>query len=191
MRVRGVGPVPCTTTIVGPYPGYEEDRTGVPFSGRSGQELERLLDGANLPDRKNFYITNLHKEYRGRDYVYSTEDTDSAFPLLLRELGKVKPSTIVTLGREVTRLFLGDVDITDVEGIPWHIKSGQTVYPLVHPAAGMRNSELSPYVVRGFQALATFLGGEVEPRILFDDPYQEPDYRLLAGEEVWQMLGKY
>src|SRR3990167_1639853 len=175
MHVRGVGPVPCEIALVGPYPGYEEDRTGVPFCGRGGQELDRFLTGADLPARNDIYLTNLHKVYRGRDYVYSAEDVAVAAPILMQELVRVRPTVLITMGREVTRLFLGDVDITDVEGIPWVDPSlpSRTIFPLVHIVAGMRNPELSPYVVRGFKELSSFLAGNLEPRILFNDPYPE------------------
>lgn len=187
MLVRGVGPKPCRIAIVGPYPGWQEDRTGVPFSGRSGDELERLLEGAKLPTREKFYITNLHKQFMGSDYVYSAEDTEKAWLILQAELAKVKPRIVVTLGREVTRLFLGDVDITDVEGLPW-LSEKQVIFPIVHIAAGMRNPELSPYVVRGFQALAMHLRGDLLARRMFDDSYKEPVYEEITSVEQLEVL---
>jgi uracil-DNA glycosylase family 4 len=195
VHVDGAGPVPCEFAIVGPYVGRVEDRTGIPFSGDSGDELDRYLNGRELPLRDDVYLTNLHKVYRGKDYVYDQADVDLAWPELQKELAKVKPKILITLGREVTRLFLGDVDITDVESIPWYLpesielphagnwaKSGIIVFPIVHIAAGLRNPEMSPLVVKGFTALSEFLDGELEPRVLFDDPIREPVYEEITDE---------
>lgn len=182
MRVRGAGPVPCDLAIVGPYPGWQEEKTGRPFSGKAGVELDRLLEANNLGPRSTIYLTNLHKEFMGPDYVYSSEDVAKAWPELQAELDKVNPSTIVTLGREVTRLFLGDVDVTDVEGLPWyHEETGRVIFPTIHIAAGLRNSELSPYVVRGFTALASYLAGDLDARVLFDDPIPETHYEEITS----------
>jgi uracil-DNA glycosylase family 4 len=189
VRVRGTGPVPCSIAIVGPYPGHWEDRTGRPFCGKAGDELDRLLEANKLPGRDRIYLTNLHKEFHGNDYEYTSEDVEKAWPELLAELSKVRPKTIVTMGREVTRLFLGDVDITDVEGVPWWApEHQQVIFPVVHVAAGMRNPELSPYVVRGFQELRQYMLGKVKPRVLFDDPIPEPIYEEITDVATLERL---
>lgn len=195
MRVTGVGPSPCFLAIVGPYPGQTEDWTGIPFSpGRprrdgtirptAGDELNRFLNGVDLPERDDVYLTNLHQFYHGKDYEYSTEETEEATIRLLAELEEVDPHVIVAMGREVARLFLGDVDITDVESIPWLDPqgTGRVIFPMVHIAAGMRNPEMSPLVVRGFQQLALHLNGELPARVLFDDPFPEPVYEEIESE---------
>lgn len=208
MKVRGTGPVPCEIALIGPYPGTSEDKTGIPFSpgetyrsGRkrhtAGDELDRYLNGGDLPTRDDIYLTNLHDEYRGRDYVYTKEDEAVSVPRLMSELQRVLPKVIITMGREVTRLFLGDVDISDVEGIPWLLPddctmypcppSGVVVFPLTHIAAGMRNPNLSPYVVRGFRELAEYLDGNIPARRLYDDPHPKPTY--LEVDTMERLLG--
>lgn len=191
MRVRGTGPVPCSMAIVGPNPGHWEDRTGRPFCGKAGDELDRLLEVNHLPSRDKLYLTYLHKEFRDNDYEYTAEDVATAWPELQAELAKVKPRTIITMGREVTRLFLGDVDITDVEGIPWLQPDGTVVFPVIHVSAGMRNPELSPYVVRGFQELRQYVLGKVQPRVLFDDPIPEPVYVEITDEKTLDAVTRH
>ena len=51
-----------------------------------------------------------------------------------------------------------------------------TIFCIVHPAAGFYNSEMSPYVVAGFEAFGQFLEGELTPRVLFNDPYPGTRY---------------
>lgn len=182
MIVRGVGRTPNDYMLVGPYPGFHEDRSGVPFTGKVGEELDRFLNGADLPERDDWYLTNLYKFYGGKDYVYTASDLEIATDELTREVRRVQPKLLVTMGREVTRLFLGDVDITDVESIPWIDPNDhdRVIFPLVHIAAGMRNPELSPYVVNGFAELGNYLAGRIEPRLMYDDPYPEPHYEEIT-----------
>src|SRR3990167_982222 len=119
-RVHGVGPVPCEFMVVGEGPGWEEDRAGRPFVGKTGQELERHLDGYNLPLREDVFTTNIYREYRGKDYIYTPEALAIDEQDLLRELQQVKPHIIVPLGRHATRWVLNlDVDMDEVQGIPW------------------------------------------------------------------------
>ncbi len=192
MRVHGVGPVPCDLCFVGEAPGWQEDRVGRPFVGKTGTELDRYLTGDSLPTRAGVFLTNLYRQYMSKDYVYTAEDLAADEPELLTELARVRPRTIVTLGRHSTRYFLGDVDMDAVERIPW-LGAGRwegiTVYPIIHPAAGMHNPEMSPYVVAGFEALATFYQtGVPAPRRLYDDPYPEPNYAEVQTQSDLQRL---
>ena len=120
-KVLGRGPVPCEIMLVGSQPGQEEDRTGVVFSGKTGQELDRFLDGDRLPSRDQVYLTNIYSVYHGRDYVYTSVDLDAERPRLAEEMRRVRPALIVTLGREAARFFLGDVDLEDTHSIPWRL----------------------------------------------------------------------
>lgn len=195
MKVHGVGPCPADIAIIGPHPSRRDDETGIPFSpGRGnwttgGDELNHQLEAIGL-SRDDIWLDNLYQDYKGKDYVYSTEEYALAAPALLERLKKVSPWLIVAMGREVARLFLGDIDITDVESLAWHDPNvpGRVILPQVHIVAGMRNSELSPFVVKGFQALQEYLQGTLLPRKLWDDPYPNPMYRLLTGDEVWDIL---
>lgn len=189
-RINGIGKTPNEFMLVGPYPGHTEERTGVPFTGRVGEELDRYLDGNDLPTRDDVYLTNLYKFFGGKDYVYTSEDLAAAVPDLQREIQAVTPKVVIAMGREVARLFLGDVDITDVEGMPWLLPDdcemypcppeGVVVFPMIHIAAGMRNPELSPYIVRGFHELGRFLNGDMPARKLYDDPYPRPHYEEIT-----------
>ena len=133
--VLGKGPVPCEFMLVGSQPGFEEDRAGVPFVGKTGQELDRFLDGDRLPSREQVYLTNIYSVYRGKDYVYTADDLLCERPRILRELQQVGPSLIITLGREATRYFLGDVDMEDVHSIPWQWPS--TVFGMQNIGSGL------------------------------------------------------
>lgn len=185
--IRPTGPSPCEFAIIGEGPGFFEDRTGSVFAGKTGEELNRHLDGTTLPTRDQVFCTNLYRRYHGKDYVWQAADLEEGEPLLIRELQSCQPRVIVPLGRYATRWLMGDVGMDDVRSLPWylgtHAKLPQldpktVVVPIVHPAAAMHNSEMAPYVVTGFQALAQYLAGDLEPRTLYDDP--------LAGKEHYE-----
>src|ERR1035437_4381233 len=192
MRVHGVGSTTTGLLICGESPGYYESKSGTPFVGKTGDELNRYLDGETLPARSDWFLTNLYREYHSEEgYVYTAEDLAQDEPDLLAELRRVQPRLIVPLGRHASRYFLGDIDMGSVWGIPWVLPVGDTklsflqdtiVLPVHHPAAGMWNSEMSPYVVARFQAVAAYLRGETEPRALFDDVYPEVQYDEIRDE---------
>lgn len=192
--IYGSGPTSAELMVVGSGPGYEEDRDGTPFVGKTGAELSRFLDGSTLPSRHDVFLTNLYRFYGGKDYVYTDEDLKLSEPYLLKELKRVKPAVVLTMGRDATRWFLGDVDMDDVQGIPWlmtdearaklpFLDAGTVIFPIIHVAAGFHNPELSPYVVDGFSRLAEYFSGAVPARKLYDDPIPGPDYEEITSIE--------
>lgn len=195
--VPGEGPLPSRIMLLGESPGWQEDRDKRPFVGKTGKELNRFLGLLHL-DRRRLYITNLYKNYKGErtGKGYAHEDLVLNEPTLLQELEACQPTLIVTLGREAARWLLGDVDIESVHGIPWKLpvsdkfsmlRKRPIVFPIVHPAAGFHNPEMSPYVVVGFQQLGLYLqtkGKALPPRELFDDPIKDPDYSEITSPDM-------
>ena len=120
-HVSGHGTLPCDFFICGEGPGWQEDQAGLPFVGKTGQELDRHLDGVALPARRDCYLTNVFREYRGKDYVWTSQDLAEAEPELLQELRECQPRIIVCLGRYATRFFMGGVDMESVWGLPWYL----------------------------------------------------------------------
>lgn len=193
MHVSGEGPIAAPILFVGEGPGWQEDRCGRPFQGKAGAELDRNLEAIGLP-RRSVRLTNLYREYGGQDYVWAAEDLARDEPELLAELRQMKGTlkTIVPLGRYATRWFLGDVDMGSVQGLPWRLPPSEklsflaqstVVNPIIHPSAGLRNPEMSPYVVSGFHELGRYLKGEMTPRTLFDDAYPEVQYVEIRGAD--------
>lgn len=194
--IHGTGSRPCEFLFVGEAPGFEEQRQGMVFVGKTGQELNRFLDGNHLPAREDVFLTNIYRHYNGKDYIYTTEDLARDEQELIREIQQVAPRVIVPLGRHATRWFLGDVDMDAVWGIPWRLPETCAKYPcppenvvvcpVHHPASGFHNPEMSPYVVAGFGALADYLDGKAQPRTLFNDPYPEPQYEEITTTDQLQ-----
>jgi len=191
--IHGYGPADAELMIVGSGVGWEEDRDGRPFVGKTGAELSRFLDGDRIPSRQDVFLTNLYRFYGGKHYVYTDDDLKLSEPFLLKELKRIKPPVILTMGRDATRWFMGAVDMDDVQGIPWllteesrvkfpFLDPATVVFPIIHVAAGFHNPELSPYVVDGFQQLGEYFAGNTVARRLYDDPIPEPHYEEILTE---------
>lgn len=190
MRVRGAGPTPNEFFICGSGPGWEEDKAGVAFVGKTGRELARFFNGDELPALETVFRTNLYRQYGGKQYRYTAEDRRRDEPELLAEIRRVRPKILIPLGGEATHWMLGDVDLDAVQGIPWRLPEtaawypcppeGTVVFPVVHPASAFHNADMAGYVVSGFGQLAAYLDGQIEPRTLFDDAYPEPQYEEIT-----------
>ncbi len=196
-RVRGEGPIPARIMVIGEWPNREDARTGRVFSAKRGREneIDRYLSGINLPSRHECYLTYMIKEWCGEDGEYTEEDFARDLPALHEEMIAVQPELIIALGRRVARYFLGDVDLETVHGIEWHrylpaeawlpIDMNVVVFPTYSPSASFRSPELSAAITYDFLQLEAYESGELQPRILFDDPIPTPEYvELTTLEEV-------
>lgn len=185
MRTRGVGPQPNDLMLVSDYPGKDEARIGLPLVGKMGQETMRHLEVNGLPDRDEWRLENLIREFRP-DGEYPTSDIERDVPELLESLNRTSPKVVVTLGRESARWFLGDIALDEVHSIPWYTENGPVVFPIYNPAAGFRNPEMQAKVSSGFNQLSLFLAGKIRARRLFDDAYagKENYVEIQSASEV-------
>lgn len=205
LHVLGEGPTPCDLMLIGDWPDRESAMTGRPFARRKYREneIERFLTGYRIPSRDDLYITTWIKDWCGPDGDYAQADFDAATIELEEEIRRVNPKTIVCLGRNISRWFLGDVDLEEVHAIPWHIpidsprrllfaQPGQVVIcPQYSPAAGFRSPEISAAITYDFTQLEAYLAGEVEARILYDDPFPSPRYlELTTIDEVDEVMAR-
>ena len=176
--------------VIGEGPGWQEEKYGRPFVGKSGQELDRYLRVAGL-HRENVYITNLVK-YRVKDDGDPTPDDIARDETdLIVELRTCRPLVIVTLGQFATRHLLGeDVTMEYFHSLPWkwtpknRTLDPATVFPIYHPAAGLHNANVMTQCWWGWKQLGRFLRnpGSVRPP---KDAHPSPDYLdLTTPEEV-------
>lgn len=98
---------PCARLMfVGEAPGADEDRTGVPFVGRAGQLLDKMIAAMGLR-RVDVYIANVLKTRPPNNATPTTEEAQRCAPYLYDQIEAVGPEVIVTLGLPATRLLLG------------------------------------------------------------------------------------
>jgi DNA polymerase len=136
--VFGDGNPDADILFVGEGPGAEEDRRGLPFVGRAGELLTRMIErGMGIP-RSQVYICNIVKCRPPQNREPAPNEIAACRPFLDRQIDAVAPKVIVALGRPATSVLLGrDVSITRVRGV-WHDYRGTPVMPTFHPAFVLR-----------------------------------------------------
>ena len=141
--VFGKGLKNAKILLLGEAPGSKEEETGIPFAGSAGKNLNEFLEILNIT-REEIYITNTVKvrpskinEKTGRVINRPPTEKEKALfaDVLLREIKKINPKIIVTLGNTALQALLGkDAKIGDLHGSP--VKKGDfNIFPLYHPAA--------------------------------------------------------
>lgn len=124
--------------FVGEGPGVEEDRKGLPFVGRSGQLLDKLVLEEIGIARDDYYVCNAVKCHPPKNRDPLPDEIEACGPYLLAQLDLVDPSVVVTLGNFATRLLLETTEgITSLRGREYPFRSG-TLVPTFHPAAALR-----------------------------------------------------
>jgi uracil-DNA glycosylase len=133
--------------IVGEAPGAEEDAQGLPFVGRAGQLLDKMLASIGLSRQENVYITNLiyWRPPGNRDPLPA--EMQICAPFLTRQIELKKPKLLLTSGKFATQAMLGTEDgimrlrgrklLYRQEGLPAPVKC----VPLLHPAYLLRRPE--------------------------------------------------
>lgn len=179
--VWGQGPTPCRLLFLGEAPGTVEDRMGMPFHDRApaGGEFNHMLWRRGI-SREMVYVTNLIKCHPPDDRDPTPEEVANCNYWLMADLAACRPSFIITLGRPATRRFLGDVDMEDVHGIPYHVNVdglGQVVViPCYHPAAGLHQPQTAIMVNDDLTAVADIIKGR-RPTTHILDAFPSTDYR--------------
>jgi len=138
--VFGAGSRDADLVFVGEGPGAEEDRQGIPFVGRAGQLLTRLIEGIGLT-RDDVYICNVVKCRPPGNRDPLPEEIASCRPYLEAQLDLLSPVVLMTLGNFATKLLLDTkTGITKIRGQEFPFRDGTAVLvPTLHPAAVLRN----------------------------------------------------
>jgi DNA polymerase len=136
--VFGDGNPDASLMFVGEGPGEQEDLQGLPFVGRAGELLTRMIErGLGVP-RSEVYICNIVKCRPPGNRTPLADEVSTCRPFLDGQIDAVAPRVIVTLGKPASSLLLGrEVSITRVRGV-WHEYRGIPVMPTFHPAFILR-----------------------------------------------------
>lgn len=168
MPRTGEGPVPAKLMLVGEAFGADEERTGTPFVGVSGQELNRMLHEAGIM-RTECYLTNVVNARPPRNeiaaWIYNKklkfwkgQSCPSHFlplhehrvdPLVIKglerlnkEISLVQPNLIVALGNTPLWALTGLSGILRWRASMLTTREGRKLIPVAHPAAVLRQFEL-------------------------------------------------
>jgi DNA polymerase len=158
--VFGAGNADADLMFVGEAPGFHEDQQGIPFVGAAGKLLDKLLEEIGM-QRGDVFIANVLKSRPPGNRDPQLEEIEACKPYLTRQIELIEPRVICTLGNFSTKLLTRRNDgITRVHGRPQdHVIAGLPIrlYPIYHPAAGLRSTAMLETLREDFQQLPALL----------------------------------
>ncbi|OGR83553.1 MAG: hypothetical protein A2636_01380 [Elusimicrobia bacterium RIFCSPHIGHO2_01_FULL_64_10] len=176
--VFGMGSLRPKVLFIGEGPGYEEDRKGLPFVGKAGELLDRILAAIGL-SRETVYIANIvkchpmrepeHPDMRGNDRPPLPEEMEACRPILEAQIRILAPPVICALGATAARSLLRTGDgITRLRGKVYGYPiadTGRTVplVPTFHPAALLRDPSLKKDAWKDMKLLRGLIPPERNP----------------------------
>lgn len=143
-----VGDIHSEIMMVGEAPGENEEKQGIPFVGKSGELLTRMLDSAAEKidprwDRENIYITNTIKcrpKEGDSNRQPSMREIAACKPILDREIALVNPKVIICVGAlAASTLIHPDFKITQEHGKIFGDK--RKLIAIYHPSYILRKGE--------------------------------------------------
>ena len=140
--VFGSGDPKADLVLVGEAPGSDEDEKGLPFIGKSGKLLDKILNAIGLSRYEGVFILNLLKcrPPKNRDPLPS--EIKKCSPYLQEQIKIIKPKLIVALGKVAGKYLVGkDLPLKEMRGIT-HDYHGIPSIVTYHPAALLRNQSL-------------------------------------------------
>ncbi len=141
--------------FIGEAPGRDEDRQGLPFVGRAGQLLDKMMAAIHL-DRSSAYITNVLNWRPPENRDPSPEEAAMCLPFLRRHIELVNPGLIILLGAVAARHVMGFSEgIMKLRGRWLEYRVGEImvpVLPTLHPAYLLRQPAHKKLAWRDLQA---------------------------------------
>jgi uracil-DNA glycosylase len=136
--VFGVGNPQADLMFVGEAPGADEDVQGIPFGGRAGQLLTKIIEAIGLT-RDDVYIANVIKCRPPGNRNPEQDEVNTCEPFLYRQIDIIKPKVIVALGTFAAKALLQSTDpISRLRGRTYDYR-GAKLIPTFHPAYLLRN----------------------------------------------------
>ncbi|HLP88642.1 MAG TPA: uracil-DNA glycosylase [Nostocaceae cyanobacterium] len=136
--VVGRGNLQAQIMIIGEAPGQTEDETGLPFVGKSGQLLEKILASVHLTE-SDVYIANINKCRPPENRTPTPEEMAACKPYLLEQIRLVNPKIILLTGATAVKGLLNDKrGITKIRG-EWIEWESRLCMPIFHPSYLLRN----------------------------------------------------
>ena len=103
--------------VIGEAPGGDEDRLGLPFVGRSGQLLDRMLAAIGLDRKRNAYISNILFWRPPGNRKPTDEETALCLPFVWRHIALANPKAVLLCGGTAATSLLGRTEgITRLRG---------------------------------------------------------------------------
>jgi uracil-DNA glycosylase family 4 len=146
--------------FVGEAPGREEDIEGLPFVGRSGKLLDRMMSAIGL-DRTSAYIANVIPWRPPGNRTPTPQETQICLPFIQRQIELVNPDVLVTLGNPSTQTLLQTREgIMKTRGRWFEYDTGTRVIGALatfHPAYLLRSPSYKRMAWQDLRAIAKAL----------------------------------
>jgi uracil-DNA glycosylase len=138
--VFGVGNPNADLMFVGEAPGADEDIQGMPFVGRAGQLLTKIIEAIGLR-REDVYIANVIKCRPPENRNPEPDEVETCEPFLFRQIDSIQPKVIVALGTFAAKALLKTQDsISRLRGRTFDYR-GAKLIPTFHPAFLLRSPD--------------------------------------------------
>jgi DNA polymerase len=138
--VFGVGNPDADLMFVGEAPGADEDVQGIPFVGRAGQLLTKMIQAINL-ERDHVYIANVIKCRPPENRNPEPDEVATCEPFLFQQIDAVRPKVIVALGSFAAKALLrSNESISRLRGRIYDFR-GAKLIPTFHPAFLLRSPD--------------------------------------------------
>lgn len=137
--VIGRGNPKADILVIGEGPGQTEDETGLPFVGKAGQLLEKILGAVKLDTEKDVYIANIVKCRPPGNRKPTEKEMKACTPYLLEQVRIMDPKIVLLMGATSVQGLLGEkAGITKIRG-QWRNWEDRLCMPMLHPAYLLRN----------------------------------------------------
>ena len=128
--------------LVGEAPGADEDIQGLPFVGRAGGLLDKMLHAVDSSRQKNTYIANVLKCKPPANRKPEVKEIQQCSPYLLQQIAAVQPKVLLLVGQFAIQTLLNtDKPVGELRGKLHHVTVGGLNIPAVvtyHPAYLLR-----------------------------------------------------
>ena len=160
--VFGEGNEEARLVFVGEGPGFDEDREGRPFVGKSGQLLTRIIENGMGLKRNEVYICNVVKCRPPGNRDPNPDETCVCLPFLKAQLRIIGPEVICALGRVACQALLGTAFAITRDRGHWRAYEDIPLMPTFHPAYLLRNPAAKRPVWDDVKSIMEKLGLEVK-----------------------------
>ena len=142
--------------IIGEGPGRNEDETGLPFVGRAGKLLDKILDSVGIDSNEDAYISNIVKcrPPENRDPLPTEIDECSIY--LSSQIKLMQPKLIVTLGRHSLHYRIPEGVISKIHGSITSVNN-LNIFPMYHPAAALYRGNLREIIEEDYVKLGKYI----------------------------------
>lgn len=142
--VYGSGNPEALIMLIGEGPGQHEDETGIPFVGRAGKLLDKILESVGFDRDRDLYITNVVMCRPPGNRVPTQEEMDACSGYLQEKIDTIRPRIILLAGATAVKAVLKLRDSMSKLRGKWIEKNNRWYMPIFHPSYLLRNESRDP-----------------------------------------------